>query len=125
MKPLYTYLHSLFTGAPHNLRRPSVPTRSTSRWYRLRTNSKATNKAEPLATQAPIPASGLKRQYTWRPPLPQLPPKVLGREDTTEQSLGLPMQGITKRMDLGVESEEALGRSKESFNGEIGMDELV
>lgn len=53
--------------------------------------------------------------------------KAVGRDEETDtdESLELPMQGITKRTEFGVVEGTRPDGSKQSFNGEMGLEELV
>ncbi|KAL8992892.1 MAG: hypothetical protein Q9169_006757 [Polycauliona sp. 2 TL-2023] len=143
MKPLYAYLHSLYTGVPlERPRRTSTQTRSSSRthraWYRLRTSRSVIlpRRASQPQLQATAGTGTTKegsvgssnRQYTWRNPLPEMPWRGFrgrqGQEGSSE-GLELPMQGIEKRVDFSVDTGSVREGSRDEGKAQVALDEIL
>lgn len=97
MKPLYTFIYSGQTPrrALKNTQPPSTGTRTP--WRRLRSSRTDTNG---------------RRQWTWRKTLPNMLHGAMnGSKDheiqDTSRSIGLPLQGIRKTTEFGVERSKA------------------
>ena len=109
MKPLYTFIRSgqIPRRASNNTKPPSTGTRTP--WRKLLTSRTDTD---------------VKRQWTWHKPTPTLPDgPVNGNKNhetqDTSDSIGLPLQGIRKTTEFGVE------RSKGRTENGIEMEEFV
>ena len=125
MKPLYTFIRSGQTP-----RRASSTTKTTSPssrtpWYRF-WSSRTLVGAErsPLKPKASKESNAdTNRQWTWRKPLQDFSPSAvrITNDDPldTNGSIGLPLQGIRKTTEFGVEEE------KINKNRETGLEEFV
>ncbi|KAL8950586.1 MAG: hypothetical protein Q9222_003395 [Ikaeria aurantiellina] len=141
MKPLSSYIHSLYTGIPFERRRssaktPTIPSSSRSHgpWYRLRGSRSAlfNHKSAIPAQQGFRPSGGSSwtpdRQFTWRKPSSSLPWRMTStrpQQETNENDRELPIQGITKRVDFEVEDIPLPPRAKDNSKEEVALEEML
>ncbi|KAL8889331.1 MAG: hypothetical protein Q9215_003360 [Flavoplaca cf. flavocitrina] len=145
MKPLYAYLRSLYTGIPleHHRRRSNQThsnfssSRSHRASYRLRSSRSlilprraSKNKGDDMIVDANGGGVGtkgqgsteLRRQYTWRHPLPDMSWRGFGK-DKGDSEVELPMQGIEKRVDFSVDAG-SVGASRDEGK-KVALDEIL
>ncbi|KAL9615574.1 MAG: hypothetical protein Q9204_008768 [Flavoplaca sp. TL-2023a] len=149
MKPLYSYLRSLYTGIPleHHRRRSNQThsnfssSRSHRAWYRLRSSRslilpRRASKHHQSTVAGTADTKGgasvgvtkgqgsteLGRQYTWRHPLPEMSWRGFGK-DKEDSEVELPMQGIGKRVEFSVDAG-SVGVSRDEGK-KVALDEIL
>ncbi|KAI4254773.1 MAG: hypothetical protein L6R42_007047 [Xanthoria sp. 1 TBL-2021] len=145
MKPLYSYIRSLYTGIPFEDRRPSnnqtlnafSPSRTHRTWYCFRStrslllprkrskhNHGDTNDPVAGAKERSSFGGSWKRQYTWRHPLPEMSWRAFTGRQSSE--VELPMQGIEKSLDAtsgrkGSRAEGSKAEGQDFADNDLGF----